>query len=42
MKGIPSLEVEENTALPPAASGEQAATHSLVESPTGTDIKKFT
>ncbi|XP_034427797.1 sickle tail protein homolog isoform X9 [Hippoglossus hippoglossus] len=34
MKGIPSLEVDENTALPPAASGEQAATHSLVESPT--------
>nr|XP_019943037.1 PREDICTED: sickle tail protein homolog isoform X10 [Paralichthys olivaceus] len=34
MKGIPSLEVDENTALPPAASGEQADTHSLVESPT--------
>ncbi|XP_053268162.1 sickle tail protein homolog isoform X10 [Pleuronectes platessa] len=34
MKGIPSLEVDENPALPPAASGEQADTHSPVESPT--------
>ncbi|XP_023275836.1 sickle tail protein homolog isoform X14 [Seriola lalandi dorsalis] len=31
MKGIPSLEVEENPALPPAASGEQADIHNPVE-----------
>ncbi|GAA6215050.1 sickle tail protein homolog isoform X12 [Lates japonicus] len=35
MKGIPSLEVEENPVLPPAASAEQADVHNLVESPTG-------
>ncbi|XP_040921255.1 sickle tail protein homolog isoform X3 [Toxotes jaculatrix] len=33
MKGIPSLEVEENPALPPAPSGEPADIHNLVESP---------
>ncbi|KAG7224954.1 hypothetical protein INR49_014870 [Caranx melampygus] len=31
MKGIPCLEVEENSALPPAASGEQADIHNQVE-----------
>lgn len=36
MKGIPSLEVEENPALPPAANAEQADVHNLAESPTGT------
>uniref|UniRef100_A0A4W6F201 KIAA1217 n=1 Tax=Lates calcarifer TaxID=8187 RepID=A0A4W6F201_LATCA len=35
MKGIPSLEVEENPALPPAANAEQADVHNLAESPTG-------
>ncbi|XP_071373018.1 sickle tail protein homolog isoform X12 [Centroberyx affinis] len=34
MKGIPSLEVEENPALPPAATGDQADGHSPMESPT--------
>ncbi|XP_029313337.1 sickle tail protein homolog [Cottoperca gobio] len=34
MKGIPSLEVEENTALPTAATAEQADAHNPVESPT--------
>uniref|UniRef100_A0A3P8TI01 Actin interacting protein 3-like C-terminal domain-containing protein n=1 Tax=Amphiprion percula TaxID=161767 RepID=A0A3P8TI01_AMPPE len=33
MKGIPSLEVEENPALPPAATAEQNITHSPAESP---------
>ncbi|XP_045925011.1 sickle tail protein homolog isoform X6 [Micropterus dolomieu] len=33
MKGIPSLEVEENPALPPAATGEQAEIHNPVQSP---------
>ncbi|XP_044032741.1 sickle tail protein homolog isoform X7 [Siniperca chuatsi] len=33
MKGIPSLEVEENPATPPAATGEQAVIHNPVESP---------
>ncbi|XP_039982360.1 sickle tail protein homolog isoform X1 [Xiphias gladius] len=32
MKGIPSLEIEENPALSPDASGEQADIHNLVES----------
>ncbi|XP_070708653.1 sickle tail protein homolog isoform X2 [Pempheris klunzingeri] len=32
MKGIPSLEVEENPVLPPAASEEQAEVHNPVES----------
>ncbi|XP_041817919.1 sickle tail protein homolog isoform X3 [Chelmon rostratus] len=32
MKGIPSLDAEENPGLAPAATGEQADVHSLVES----------
>ncbi|KAG7526225.1 hypothetical protein JOB18_038116 [Solea senegalensis] len=32
MKGIPSLEVEENSVLPPGASCEQTISHKLVES----------
>lgn len=38
MKGIPSLEIEENPALPLAASGEQANIQNLVESPSGTTL----
>ncbi len=38
MKGIPSLEVEENPTLPPAATGEQADIHNPVESPSGIQI----
>ncbi|XP_074477830.1 sickle tail protein homolog isoform X4 [Sebastes fasciatus] len=34
MKGIPSLEVEENPALPPASPAEQADINNTVESPT--------
>ncbi|KAM9839165.1 sickle tail protein homolog isoform 1-T1 [Aulostomus maculatus] len=34
MKGIPSLDMEGNPGLPPAACGEQAHTHSPLESPT--------
>ncbi|XP_056289473.1 sickle tail protein homolog isoform X4 [Pseudoliparis swirei] len=34
MKGIPSLEVEENPSLTPDATAEQAAIHNPVESPT--------
>ncbi|XP_031706291.1 sickle tail protein homolog isoform X6 [Anarrhichthys ocellatus] len=34
MKGIPSLEVEENPALTPDATAEQADIHNAVESPT--------
>ncbi|XP_019130253.2 sickle tail protein homolog isoform X5 [Larimichthys crocea] len=33
MKGIPSLDVEENPGLPPAATGEQEDIHNPVESP---------
>lgn len=36
MKGIPSLDVEENPGLPPAATGEQEDIHNPVESPSGT------
>ena len=41
MKGIPSLEVEENQALPPTATAEPAEpadTPKPVESPTGTHL----
>lgn len=38
MKGIPSLEAEENPALPLAASGEHANIQNLVESPSGTTL----
>ena len=43
MKGIPSLDVEENPGLPPpppaaAAAGEQAEIQNPVESPTGTNL----
>lgn len=38
MKGIPCLEVEENSALPPAASGEQADIHNQVEATSGTNM----
>uniref|UniRef100_A0A8C4GPT7 Si:ch211-285f17.1 n=1 Tax=Dicentrarchus labrax TaxID=13489 RepID=A0A8C4GPT7_DICLA len=34
MKGIPSLDIEENQGLSPAATGEQAEIHNPVESPT--------
>ncbi|XP_035508680.1 sickle tail protein homolog isoform X11 [Morone saxatilis] len=34
MKGIPSLDIEENQGLPPAATGEQAEIHNPLESPT--------
>uniref|UniRef100_A0A3B4YD76 Actin interacting protein 3-like C-terminal domain-containing protein n=1 Tax=Seriola lalandi dorsalis TaxID=1841481 RepID=A0A3B4YD76_SERLL len=40
MKGIPSLEVEENPALPPAASGEQADIHNPVEPQSEPDSDK--
>lgn len=38
MKGIPSLEAEENPALSLAASGEQANIQNRVESPSGTTL----
>lgn len=38
MKGIPSLEVEENPSLTPDATAEQAAIHNPVESPTGAHL----
>lgn len=41
MKGIPSLEVEENPALPPAATGEQAEIHNPVQSPSGTNLTQM-
>ncbi|XP_035853946.1 sickle tail protein homolog isoform X14 [Sander lucioperca] len=34
MKGIPSLDMQENPAIPPAATAEQADVHKPVESPT--------
>lgn len=40
MKGIPSLEAEDNPALPPAANVEQAKTQNLVESPSGKVVQK--
>lgn len=36
MKGIPSLEIEESPALPPAGSGERVSIHDTVESHSGT------
>lgn len=41
MKGIPSLEIEENPALSPDASGEQADIHNLVESSSGTNLTQM-
>lgn len=38
MKGIPSLEVEENPTLIPDATTKRADTHSLVESLTGAHL----
>lgn len=41
MKGIPSLGADENPALPPAASGEQADTHIPEETHSGTNITQM-
>lgn len=41
MKGIPSLDAEENPGLAPAATGEQADVHSLVESLSGTYLTQM-
>ncbi|AWP20558.1 putative sickle tail protein -like [Scophthalmus maximus] len=41
MKGIPSLGADENPALPPAASGEQADTHIPEETHSGTNITQI-
>lgn len=41
MKGIPSLEVEENPATLPATAAEQADIHNPVESPTGTHLTQL-
>lgn len=41
MKGIPSLDMQENPAIPPAATAEQADVHKPVESPTGTNLTQM-
>ena len=41
MKGIPSLDMQENPALPPAATAEQTDVHKHVESPTGTNLTQM-
>ena len=41
MKGIPSLDIEENPGLPPAPTAEQTDTNNPVESPSGANLTRL-